>query len=227
MILRVSAAWMGDFPPAGRLGYAGRWQGGSAFSGARQRKATKPAKRIPGSAKTSQLGNICAAVVTVSVRGSPATLPDSVYCRERGERPADQARPRPPAERPAWPSRGGANGCLKPKFLHRPGTQSFAVGSFAGDGILARSGTVAIKMPGRCKARPGLDHLSANGKTSMHRRQFTGARNKLDLNNRVQVRIVRKRLKVSDEQLADLVRTAGNSMSAIRKEARLKQLTLP
>jgi len=61
----------------------------------------------------------------------------------------------------------------------------------------------------------------------MHRRQFTGARNKLDLNNRVQVRIVRKRLKVSDEQLADLVRTAGNSMSAIRKEARLKQLTLP
>lgn len=62
----------------------------------------------------------------------------------------------------------------------------------------------------------------------MYRRQFTGARNKLDLNNRVQVRIVRKRLKVSDEQLADLVRTAGNSITAIRKEARLtRTLTLP
>jgi hypothetical protein len=45
----------------------------------------------------------------------------------------------------------------------------------------------------------------------MHRRHATGERNKLDLNDRVQVRIVRKRLKVSDEQLASLVRTAGNS----------------
>jgi hypothetical protein len=61
----------------------------------------------------------------------------------------------------------------------------------------------------------------------MQTRQVTGARNKLNLNNRVQVRIVRKRLKISDEQLADLVRTPGNSISAVRKEARLKQLTLP
>ena len=44
----------------------------------------------------------------------------------------------------------------------------------------------------------------------MHRRQFSGARNKLDLNDRVQVRILRKRLKVSHEQLAGLVRTAGD-----------------
>jgi hypothetical protein len=61
----------------------------------------------------------------------------------------------------------------------------------------------------------------------MQRRQFTGARNKLDLNDRVQVRIVRKRLKVSNEQLASLVRTAGHSIAAVNKEAGHRQrLTL-
>jgi hypothetical protein len=62
----------------------------------------------------------------------------------------------------------------------------------------------------------------------MQRHQFTGTRNKLNLNDRVQVRIVRKRLKVSNEQLTDLVRTAGNSITAVRKEAGSKRLlTLP
>jgi DNA-binding transcriptional regulator YiaG len=62
----------------------------------------------------------------------------------------------------------------------------------------------------------------------MHRRQATGARNRLDLNNRVQVRIIRKRLKVSDEQFANSVRTAGNSIAAITKEAgSRRRLTLP
>jgi len=61
----------------------------------------------------------------------------------------------------------------------------------------------------------------------MHRRQFTGAR-KLDLNDRVQVRIVRKRLKISNEQLSSLVRTAGNSLAAINKEAiSRRRLSLP
>jgi hypothetical protein len=58
----------------------------------------------------------------------------------------------------------------------------------------------------------------------MPSRQFSGARNKLDLNDRVQVRIVRKRLKISNEQLSELVRTAGNSISAVRKEAASKRL---
>jgi len=62
----------------------------------------------------------------------------------------------------------------------------------------------------------------------MHRRHVAGARNRLDLNNRVQVRIIRKRLKVSDEQLANVVRTAGNSITAITKEANSRRrLTLP
>jgi hypothetical protein len=57
----------------------------------------------------------------------------------------------------------------------------------------------------------------------MHRRHSSGARNKFDLNDRVQVRIVRKRLKVSGKQLAELVRTAGNSIAAVNKEADLKR----
>ncbi len=60
----------------------------------------------------------------------------------------------------------------------------------------------------------------------MQRRHVPGARNRLDLTNRVQVRIIRKRLKVTDEQLASLVRTAGNSISAVNREAR-RRLTLP
>ena len=49
-------------------------------------------------------------------------------------------------------------------------------------------------------------------------------RNSLDVRDRVQVRIVRKRLKLSDAQLADIVRKAGNSITAISKEAGAKQL---
>jgi Protein of unknown function (DUF3606) len=61
---------------------------------------------------------------------------------------------------------------------------------------------------------------------TMYQRSFTGARNKLDLSNRVQVRIVRKRLKVSEKELSDLVRKAGDS--AVRKEAGSQRLlTLP
>jgi hypothetical protein len=59
---------------------------------------------------------------------------------------------------------------------------------------------------------------------TMFRRQFSAARNKLDLNDRVQVRIVRKRLKVSDKQLAGLVSKAGNSIAAVSKEAGSRRL---
>jgi Protein of unknown function (DUF3606) len=62
----------------------------------------------------------------------------------------------------------------------------------------------------------------------MRHRQYSAARNKLDLADRVQVRIVRKRLKVSEEQLASLVRKAGASIAAVRKEADAQRLlTLP
>ncbi|HEU0369006.1 MAG TPA: DUF3606 domain-containing protein [Candidatus Acidoferrum sp.] len=58
----------------------------------------------------------------------------------------------------------------------------------------------------------------------MHRRLFTGSRNKLDLSNRVQVRIVRKRLKISEQELNNLVGKAGDSIAAVRKEASSRQL---
>jgi uncharacterized protein DUF3606 len=58
----------------------------------------------------------------------------------------------------------------------------------------------------------------------MQRRASGFSRNKLDLGNRVQVRIVRKRLKISEQQLNNLVRTAGDSIAAVRKEASARQL---
>jgi hypothetical protein len=53
----------------------------------------------------------------------------------------------------------------------------------------------------------------------MIRRHARGARNRLDLNDRIQVRTVRKRLKISDRQLTKLVQTVGNSIAAVTKEA--------
>ena len=61
----------------------------------------------------------------------------------------------------------------------------------------------------------------------MLRRHSNGARNRLDLNDRVQVRIVRKRLKVSDRQLSSLVQTVGNSIAAVTKEANARKGVAP
>jgi DNA-binding transcriptional regulator YiaG len=44
-------------------------------------------------------------------------------------------------------------------------------------------------------------------------------RNALDLRDKVQVKVLRKRLKLSDEQFASVVLKSGNSISAITKEA--------
>ena len=60
----------------------------------------------------------------------------------------------------------------------------------------------------------------------MRRRNLS--RNALDVRDRVQVKIVRKRLKLTDAQLADIIRKTGNSISAISKEAGARQcLSLP
>jgi hypothetical protein len=64
----------------------------------------------------------------------------------------------------------------------------------------------------------------------MNRRSYSSVRNKLDLNNPVQVRVLRKRLKISGPQLASAVQTAGNSIAAVRKEVgsrHLQTLSLP
>ena len=44
-------------------------------------------------------------------------------------------------------------------------------------------------------------------------------RNALDLRDRVQVRVLRRRLKLSEGELSALVQKTGNSLAAIAKEA--------
>ncbi len=53
----------------------------------------------------------------------------------------------------------------------------------------------------------------------MIRRKPTFFRNSLDLKDRVQVKVLRRRLKLSGEQFASIVRKSGSSISAITKEA--------
>lgn len=57
----------------------------------------------------------------------------------------------------------------------------------------------------------------------MRRARSQPIRNKLDLSDSVQVRLVRKRLRISNSQLAQIVGKIGNSISAISKEAALKR----
>ena len=52
-------------------------------------------------------------------------------------------------------------------------------------------------------------------------------RNKLDLTDRAQVRLVKKRLGLSDAELTSIVGRIGNSLSAISKEATLKKAAAP
>ena len=53
----------------------------------------------------------------------------------------------------------------------------------------------------------------------MNRRKPTHFRNSLDLRDKVQVKVLRKRLKLSDVQFASVIRKSGSSISAITKEA--------
>ena len=52
----------------------------------------------------------------------------------------------------------------------------------------------------------------------MRRAKPQPIRNKLDLSDRTQVRLVRKRLRLSDAQLTEIADRIGNSISAISKE---------
>jgi hypothetical protein len=48
-------------------------------------------------------------------------------------------------------------------------------------------------------------------------------RNKLDLSDRTQVRLVRKRLGLSDAELTEIIARVGNSLSAVSKEVALQR----
>ena len=53
----------------------------------------------------------------------------------------------------------------------------------------------------------------------MNKRKPTYFRNSLDLRDKVQVKVLRRRLKLSDDQFAGIIRKSGNSISAITREA--------
>jgi hypothetical protein len=53
----------------------------------------------------------------------------------------------------------------------------------------------------------------------MNKRKPSYFRNSLDLRDKVQVKVLRRRLKLSDAELASIVRKSGRSISAITKEA--------
>jgi len=53
----------------------------------------------------------------------------------------------------------------------------------------------------------------------MIRRKVAYFRNSLDLRDKVQVKVLRKRLKLSETQFADTIRKSGNSIAAMTKEA--------
>ena len=53
----------------------------------------------------------------------------------------------------------------------------------------------------------------------MNRSKPTHFRNSLNLRDKVQVKILRKRLKLTDEQFSSVLRKSGMSISALAKEA--------
>ncbi|MGX4806838.1 DUF3606 domain-containing protein [Bradyrhizobium guangdongense] len=53
----------------------------------------------------------------------------------------------------------------------------------------------------------------------MNRSKPTHFRNSLNLRDKMQVKILRKRLKLTDEQFSSVLRKSGISISAIAKEA--------
>ena len=61
-------------------------------------------------------------------------------------------------------------------------------------------------------------------RSTVQNRKPTMFRNALDLRDKVQVRVLRRRLKISDPQLNAIVRKSGNSLAAIAKEAAATRL---
>jgi Protein of unknown function (DUF3606) len=57
----------------------------------------------------------------------------------------------------------------------------------------------------------------------MQRRKSQPIRNKLDLTDKTQVRLLKKRLRLSEAELTRIVDKAGNSIAAIAKEVALQR----
>jgi hypothetical protein len=57
----------------------------------------------------------------------------------------------------------------------------------------------------------------------MHRAKHRDFRNRVDMADRVQVRVIKRRLGLSESQLNQLVDRVGNSIAAISKEVALRK----
>jgi len=57
----------------------------------------------------------------------------------------------------------------------------------------------------------------------MHRKKSQPIRNKLDLTDKTQVRLLKKRLRLSEAELTRIVDKTGNSIAAIAKQAALQR----
>jgi hypothetical protein len=89
-----------------------------------------------------------------------------------------------------------------------------------GDGLFASSGTIThrnqggLSLPG-CGSPPA-HHRERN---TMKKRRPPYFRNSLDTSSKVQVKVLRRCLKLSNVESAAIVRKIGNSIAAISKEA--------
>jgi len=84
----------------------------------------------------------------------------------------------------------------------------------------SRAAGVSLSRPERRNARLAVIWSTPPSREiHMNRRKPTYFRNSLDLRDKVQVKFLRKRLKLSDEQFISVVRKSGSSISAITKQA--------
>jgi hypothetical protein len=97
--------------------------------------------------------------------------------------------------------------------LHR--RSAFGIPKMAGEDHCRKQGTESPE--GRLQLQTGV--------FAMRRSRPQPIRNKLDLADRTQVRLVRKRLGLSDAELTNIVERIGNSIAAISKEAALQRAT--
>lgn len=87
--------------------------------------------------------------------------------------------------------------------------------------------TESLQAAGQSPSRPerrnarlaAISSIPSSRKKHMNRHKPAYFRNSLDLRDKVQVRVLRKRLKLSDEQFTSVVRKSGSSITAITKEA--------
>ncbi|UFX42280.1 DUF3606 domain-containing protein [Bradyrhizobium sp. 41S5] len=101
------------------------------------------------------------------------------------------------------------------------GTLLLARRCVGGDGMRPRATGPIVDRSTSTQCRNIASNMSFASQVPMNKRRQTYLRNSLDLRDKVQVKVLRKRLKVSDQQFASIVRKSGPSIAAITKEAKV------